>query len=128
MTATLPISAAACWLIRAYQQYVSPNKGFRCAYGLLHGRDSCSRFASRAVERRGVSDGARLTSRRFEKCRWASHILDYDRAKQRRDRRERTESCVNGWNPTCDGGDAAESLGDVALQGACEAAAGACHW
>ena len=128
MTASVPISPVACWLIGWYQRYVSPYKGFCCAYRVMLGRDSCSQFASRAIRRRGLSEGAQLARRRFDKCRWSSFVLDYDRARQRRDRRGRVESCVNGCNPTCDGADAAECLGEFALQGCCEFAAGGCHW
>jgi len=28
--------------IWAYQQYISPNKGFRCAYAIRHGGTGCS--------------------------------------------------------------------------------------
>ena len=126
MTATLSLSPLACRLIGLYQRYLSPRKGFRCAYGVLHGRDSCSRFASRAIEGHGLVGGARLTSRRFDKCRWASHVLDYERARDRRERRERPLWWMNGCNPGCGRADAASCVGDVALQGCCELP-GACH-
>jgi putative component of membrane protein insertase Oxa1/YidC/SpoIIIJ protein YidD len=105
MGVTAPLSPLACWLITGYQRHVSPRKGFRCAYRVLRGRDSCSQFAKRAIDRHGVVTGVRLLNRRFERCRWASHVLEYDRAKRRRDRRDRALWCANGWNPGCDTAD-----------------------
>ena len=132
MTAAAPVNQFACWLIRCYQRRVSPYKGFRCAYGVLHGRDSCSRFAYRAIQRNGLPVGVRLTRRRFDKCRWASHDLEYDAAHRRRDRRERMLWSVNGCNPGLDSCDvaacAAEGAGELAAGACCEAGAAACHW
>ena len=117
MTATLSPSPLACWLIALYQRYLSPRKGFRCAYGVLRGRDSCSRFARRAIERHGLPTGTRLLRRRFERCRSASHVLEYDRAKRRQERRERGLWCANRWNPGCNSpADAACCAGEGCLE------------
>ena len=126
MTAALSLSPLACWLIAIYQRYLSPRKGFRCAYGVLSGRDSCSRFASRAIRRNGVVAGGQLTRRRFDKCRRASHVLDYERARDRKDRRERPLWWMNGCDPGCGNVDAACCAGDAALHGCCELP-GACN-
>jgi putative component of membrane protein insertase Oxa1/YidC/SpoIIIJ protein YidD len=132
MTAAVPVNQFACWLIRCYQRHLSPYKGFCCAYRVLRGRHSCSQFASRAIRRRGLVSGIRMTQRRFDRCRWASYVLDYDRARRKRDRRERPLWCVNGWDPSCDGGDVAgcllEGAGELAGNACCEVAASGCHW
>ena len=117
MAAAVSISPVACWLIRCYQRYVSPYKGFCCAYRAHKGRDSCSQFASRAIRRGGLATGLRLTLRRFDRCKWASHVLEYDRAKRRRDRRERPLWCVNGCNP---GWDTADDVACCAAEGCLE--------
>ena len=117
MTAALSLSPLACWLIALYQRHLSPRKGFRCAYGVLHGRDSCSRFASRAIREHGLVTGVRLTRRRFEHCRSASHVLEYDRAKRQQKRRERGLWCANRWNPGCNtADDAACCVGEGCLE------------
>jgi putative component of membrane protein insertase Oxa1/YidC/SpoIIIJ protein YidD len=127
MTAAVPVSPLACWAITQYQRHVSPRKGFRCAYRALRGRDSCSQFAKRAIERHGVAEGVRLLNRRFERCRWASHVLEYDGAKRRRDRRERALWSVNGCNPTWDDPEILCCLGEAALSGGCDVASAPCH-
>jgi putative component of membrane protein insertase Oxa1/YidC/SpoIIIJ protein YidD len=68
-------SQAAESAIVAYQQYVSPFKGFRCAHRALHGGPSCSEFARRLVVRRGVGDMLPLLIRRFDACTRAAMLL-----------------------------------------------------
>ena len=54
--------------IRAYQRFVSPYKGFSCAYRVHTGRCSCSEFGRRAVQRRGVFTGLLLLDARLQRC------------------------------------------------------------
>jgi len=42
----------ALWAIRAYQRHLSPWKGFRCAYRVLTGRDSCSAYGYKVALKR----------------------------------------------------------------------------
>jgi putative component of membrane protein insertase Oxa1/YidC/SpoIIIJ protein YidD len=112
----LSLSPVAIRLIALYQRHVSPRKGFRCAYGVRHGRDSCSRFARRAIERCGVVAGMRLVRRRFARCRTASLVAEYDKQRARRSRGERFRACLAGWNPGCTRADAAGCAAD----GCCE--------
>jgi putative component of membrane protein insertase Oxa1/YidC/SpoIIIJ protein YidD len=142
MTATLPLSPLACWLIGTYQRYLSPRKGFRCAYRARHKRrSSCSQFARRAINRLGLLPGIRLLRRRFEKCHHAKRVLDY-RTPRREEKKPAPQGsswsagdCVSGCDPgvpvdVCDGvtaladvaGGAASGAGDLA-SGLAEAAA-----
>ena len=54
--------------IRAYQRYVSPYKGFCCAYRVHTGRSSCSALGYRAVRRHGVFGGLALIQERTQLC------------------------------------------------------------
>ncbi len=54
--------------IRAYQRFVSPYKGFSCAYRAHTGRCSCSEFGRRAVQRKGVFTGLLLLDARLQRC------------------------------------------------------------
>lgn len=54
--------------IRGYQRFVSPYKGFGCAYRLHTGRASCSVLGYRAVRRHGVLSGLALARRRMHLC------------------------------------------------------------
>ena len=127
MTATLSMSPLACWLIGLYQKYLSPRKGFRCAYRVRHRRRaSCSQFARRAIERLGVLPGVRLLRRRFHKCHRAAEVLDYETPRRKEEEARRRES---SWSPadcTPDSGSGCDVSG---LADGCDllgSAAGAC--
>ena len=90
-TAVYPSSLAA-WAIEAYQRFISPYKGFRCAHRAVHGRDSCSQFAKRVALKRGLLALFPLLRRRFTECGVAAQVLDYEtREKQRRPVPQRQE-------------------------------------
>lgn len=54
--------------IKGYQRYVSPHKGFSCAYRVHTGRVSCSALGYRAVRRFGVIAGWHLLRQRTALC------------------------------------------------------------
>ena len=64
----LPMKALALGAIRLYQRYLSPHKGFCCAYAAISGRCSCSALGYRAIRRYGVLRGISVLDRRLEKC------------------------------------------------------------
>ncbi|WP_254452134.1 membrane protein insertion efficiency factor YidD [Duganella vulcania] len=59
--------------IAAYQRYLSPLKGFSCAFRVHTGRDSCSQYGKRAIGRHGVAAGLLLLKRRMEDCGHLHH-------------------------------------------------------
>jgi putative component of membrane protein insertase Oxa1/YidC/SpoIIIJ protein YidD len=56
------------WAIRVYQRFISPRKGFRCAYSFHTGHGSCSALGYRAIRRFGVVDGINILHSRLHKC------------------------------------------------------------
>jgi putative component of membrane protein insertase Oxa1/YidC/SpoIIIJ protein YidD len=54
--------------IRLYQRFLSPLKGFSCAYGAHTGRASCSWVGLRAIRRYGVRRGIGVLRQRLHKC------------------------------------------------------------
>lgn len=54
--------------ITAYQRFVSPYKGFHCAFHAHTGRDTCSGYGYRVFARYGTVRGWRLLRRRFGAC------------------------------------------------------------
>lgn len=61
--------------IRAYQRFISPRKGFRCAHAAVHGGDSCSAAVTRIVQTRGLWAGRAQVLARFRACRLAHGSL-----------------------------------------------------
>jgi putative component of membrane protein insertase Oxa1/YidC/SpoIIIJ protein YidD len=102
-------TAAAVGAINFYQRYVSPYKGFRCAYRVLRGRRSCSEFAKRAMRRVGLTGLWPLLRRRFGRCAAAAAVLkstwgnpDRFGRQSGRGRRKRTaDRFVDSCQPDC---------------------------
>jgi putative component of membrane protein insertase Oxa1/YidC/SpoIIIJ protein YidD len=61
------------FLIRFYQRFLSPMKGYSCAYRAYSGRDSCSAYGYRVIERYGVIVGYQLLQRRMNQC---THVYE----------------------------------------------------
>src|SRR5688500_3499848 len=107
VTATTAIypSSLAAWAIEAYQRFISPYKGFRCAHRAVHGRDSCSQFAKRVAIKRGLFALFPLLRRRFTECGVAAQVLDYESREQRQRRlatdhtRRSSSSNLDGCDP-----------------------------
>ncbi len=54
--------------IRSYQRWISPYKGYRCAYRVHTGRAGCSALGYRAVRRYGVLRGLACLRARLHRC------------------------------------------------------------
>src|SRR5688572_8216150 len=110
VTAVYP-SSLVTWAIEAYQRFISPYKGFRCAHRAVHGRDSCSQFAKRVAAKRGVLAMFGLLRRRFTECSVAAQVLDYEsreaqrQAKQQQQQEKRESSCFDGCDVPSSGCD-----------------------
>lgn len=55
--------------ISFYQRYLSPRKGFVCAFRFHTGRDGCSAYGKRVIERHGLRVGLVLLGRRLDACK-----------------------------------------------------------
>jgi putative component of membrane protein insertase Oxa1/YidC/SpoIIIJ protein YidD len=66
---------AAITCITAYQNHLSPYKGFSCAYRVAYGGESCSAYVKRTVAEQGVGAAMGLAQQRFALCRLAAQEL-----------------------------------------------------
>ena len=62
------LASLALRAIRAYQRFLSPRKGFCCAYRRATGRDGCSGYGYRVIGRFGLLAGLALLRRRLRLC------------------------------------------------------------
>lgn len=62
-------------LISGYQRFISPRKGWQCAYAVLHRTTSCSEYGKSVIAQYGVFNGTRLLWKRFDLCRLAAAAL-----------------------------------------------------
>jgi putative component of membrane protein insertase Oxa1/YidC/SpoIIIJ protein YidD len=70
ITTSLAISG-----INFYQRYISPRKGYRCAYCALHGQESCSQYVKQSIIQVDVWAAIPLIFNRLCACREAYAIL-----------------------------------------------------
>lgn len=66
-------------LIRGYQRYVSPYKGYTCAHRATYGADSCSEFGKKVFAEEGWQSGLRCLGARFRACHVAGRFLRMNR-------------------------------------------------
>ncbi|APV50959.1 hypothetical protein BWI17_15450 [Betaproteobacteria bacterium GR16-43] len=88
--------------IRLYQRYISPYKGFICAYRAHTGRASCSALGYRAVRRYGVFRGAGIIGSRTHLCGVAHRR--YQATPLPRALHSQRGDCDPGCDLPCDGG------------------------
>lgn len=85
--------------IRCYQRFVSPYKGFRCAYREHTGYASCSTLGYRAVRRHGIFTGLGLIKQRTSLCG-----VVHRRTHPARTLNPQRGVCDLGCDLPCDGG------------------------
>jgi len=66
----------AARLISGYQKYLSPYKGFRCAYHVATGETSCSESVKQIILAQGIFDGWRPIREQFKSCRSFAVMLN----------------------------------------------------
>ena len=111
----------ALWAIRAYQRYLSPWKGFSCAYRVLTGRDSCSAYGYKVIARHGLRAGLPLLQRRLRTCgeRHRQHLALHPQVRRSARRQAQAGYCdcdVPMFDCACDCADVA-SLADCSRPG-----------
>jgi putative component of membrane protein insertase Oxa1/YidC/SpoIIIJ protein YidD len=87
-------------MISAYQRYLSPKKGFRCAYGALHGAGTCSSIGKRIMRERGFFAFLNLMPEQFAACKLAAQNLNQETEEERKRRRRKRFSDIDC--STCD--------------------------
>ncbi|MEL7154027.1 MAG: membrane protein insertion efficiency factor YidD [Pseudomonadota bacterium] len=87
-------STISLWLIRFYQRWLSPRKGYRCAYAVHHGGPGCSGFAKNAISENGLWEAIPLVRERFRLCASAASNASSSERPERRDERE-ARRCKN---------------------------------
>jgi len=101
--------AAIC----VYKRYLSPYKGFVCAYRIHTGGSSCSTLGLRAIRRYGVLRGIGLLRERTYLCGVAQRR--FGAARTLRPRVHQRGDCDPGCAPDCDlfSGGTSNKIGDA---------------
>ncbi|MDJ0974085.1 MAG: membrane protein insertion efficiency factor YidD [Planctomycetota bacterium] len=106
------LTAVCTALIRAYQRWISPRKGWRCAHAAVNGGPSCSAFALQALRENAMHDAVAAVRSRFRACARAVEQADgaeadetdgtsKPRRRKRRWRRRRRDPDVDDLDLAC---------------------------
>jgi len=87
------IDSLALAVIGGYRRYVSPHKGFCCAYRVHSGKRSCSAYAQAIVKRLGAFALRTAMPRQFERCKVAFAALQKKKEEEKRKDRKWWENC-----------------------------------
>lgn len=82
------------FIIRLYQRYISPHKGYRCAYAILHNQPSCSNSVINIIEINGLIRGWQLIMQQFNYC-----SLAYSKIQKEENNKKKEK---NSWCHPCD--------------------------
>ena len=117
------LAHAAVILIRGYQRWISPLKGYCCAHNVLHRRGTCSHFGLSAISKSGLVRGLGDLRIRLSDCRDAARHLHMAAQEEADENGETKKSNRPGWCETLPAGCEMPSCGGGA--GKTGAAAGA---
>lgn len=63
------------WLLAFYQKFVSPYKGFKCAYGVWTGQSTCSAEAKKILKQDGLIAGWPKIQAQLQHCKVAYQLI-----------------------------------------------------
>ncbi len=90
------INKSAIILIQLYQKFISPYKGYCCAYKVHHNDVSCSQFAKLTIQNIGFFKSISQILKRFKECKNANDYIqnEYEINKKKEDfKPSRAEQC-----------------------------------
>jgi len=73
---TLSAKQVAVLGVDAYQTWISPHKGYHCAFAEHHHGTSCSAYGKKVFQEHGVAAGLLMLKVRFEQCHDARLALE----------------------------------------------------
>ncbi|WP_434341514.1 membrane protein insertion efficiency factor YidD [Motilimonas cestriensis] len=88
-------------MIRGYQRFISPYKGFRCAHAHLHQGPSCSHAVLEIVKADGLYHGYRAIRLRIKDCKQAYQTLQSANNLNRSDKGKKRKE-KDKWYDCCD--------------------------
>jgi len=103
----------ALGMIWAYQQFISPRKGYRCAHSVVHGGTGCSGYAKRRIRDVGLLSAIPDVRQRFKDCSATARNVNERRRSDgtRSNRRRSKENPLLACMDICESCDGCDGLG-----------------
>lgn len=107
--------------IGAYQRYISPYKGFCCAYRAHTGKRSCSAYGRAVVQKLGLWALIAALPKQFERCSTAYQNLTTNLAARSLAKTQAQGARNKKDSKACDAADASCDVVDIASNASCDA-------
>jgi uncharacterized protein len=85
--------------IGAYQRYLSPHKGFCCAYRVHTGRRSCSAYARSITQQLGFFALFAALPEQFRRCQFAYQAIAIAAENNQNNNNEKDNTCKDMCDP-----------------------------
>lgn len=97
------INRSAIISIELYQKYISPHKGFCCAYKVHHNDISCSEFAKQTIKEIGLIKSIEKIKNRFNECKIANDYIqnEYEQNSKKEFKQGKCEKCGQCGTDAC---------------------------
>jgi len=95
-------------IINFYQQYISPHKGYCCAYRVDTGEYSCSQYAKVSIEEHGLFAAVPYIREQFDRCNFSAERLKDKHKKKSKDDGKIYDECI----PSCDAFSTCHDIGN----------------
>ena len=79
-------------LITLYQKYISPHKGYCCAYSSFYKKDSCSKSIKKIIINKGIVRGWSDIKGQFEACSLAYEKIQNENKKDKNKKKKDKDS------------------------------------
>ena len=89
------LTKTAILSINFYQKYISPYKGYCCAYGVYHDDLSCSEYSKQTIKELGVLQSISKIKQRFKECKNASEYIENEYKDMKKDEEFKVGRCEN---------------------------------
>ncbi|MCY9865003.1 membrane protein insertion efficiency factor YidD [Vibrio coralliirubri] len=108
--------------IAFYQKFISPRKGYRCAYGVLNNTQGCSGMVKDIILQNGVVGGWKDITSQFSECNAAAAKLQEQSSckKKRRSCKSRFRKEANCGSTKCSNSCHVPDCGDCGDMGSCD--------
>ena len=95
------LNKVAIYLINFYQKYISPYKGYCCAYRVYHNDISCSEFAKNSFNNLRFFHAISNIKQRFKECKISAQNLKQEQECCKSEKFKKFDKCIGCINNGC---------------------------
>jgi putative component of membrane protein insertase Oxa1/YidC/SpoIIIJ protein YidD len=96
------VNKSILYSIDLYQKYLSPHKGYCCAYKVYHDDVSCSEFTKNSIKDVGFIQSILIIKQRFKECKISSERIKEEKECCQSEGFKRFDNCVGNSCKTCE--------------------------